>query len=116
MSRARFGRLSPCLVKLLSVVMLTMLAPLIVRAQLSSVSAWDAADFRIWGYIPYWATSSQISGFATNGMYTHVSDVLYFGGAAAGREWQYRLRVRRRIKPISTRSGRRRRRTASSST
>src|SRR5947207_1475486 len=50
------------------------------HAQQASVSAWDAAEFRIWGYIPYWATSSQISGFASNGMYTHVSDVLYFGG------------------------------------
>jgi hypothetical protein len=49
------------------------------RAQVASVSAWDSADFRIWGYIPYWATSSQINAFATNGMYTHVSDVLYFG-------------------------------------
>ncbi len=47
---------------------------------MSSVSAWDAADFRIWGYIPYWATTTQINNFATNGMYTHVSDVLYFGG------------------------------------
>jgi hypothetical protein len=46
----------------------------------TSVSAWDAADFRIWGYIPYWATDTQITNFATNGMYTHVSDVLYFGG------------------------------------
>ena len=50
-----------------------------VRGQATAVSAWDAADFRIWGYIPYWASSSQISNFATNGMYTHVSDVLYFG-------------------------------------
>src|SRR4051812_17049103 len=50
------------------------------RAQVASVSAWDAADFRIWGYIPYWATTSQINGFATNGLYIHVSDVLYFGG------------------------------------
>jgi hypothetical protein len=55
------------------------LAPLTVRGQQSSVSTWDAANFRIWGYVPYWATSSQISGFATNGMYSHVSDVLYFG-------------------------------------
>ena len=49
------------------------------RAQQASISSWDAADFRVWAYIPYWATSSQISGFASNGMYTHVSDVLYFG-------------------------------------
>jgi hypothetical protein len=52
----------------------------IVRAQQASVSAWDAADFRIWGYIPYWATNTQITNFATNGIYSHVSDVLYFGG------------------------------------
>ena len=51
-----------------------------MRGQQASVSAWDASNFRIWGYIPYWATDSQISGFATNGLYTHVSDVLYFGG------------------------------------
>lgn len=41
-------------------------------AQSSSVSAWNAADFRIWGYVPYWATNF--------GSYDHVSDVLYFGG------------------------------------
>src|SRR3954454_1077305 len=56
------------------------LCPLSVSAQQASVSTWDAANFRIWGYIPYWATTSQIDGFATNGLYTHVSDVLYFGG------------------------------------
>ena len=50
------------------------------RSQQSSVSAWDAADFRLWSYIPYWATQTQINNFATNGMYSHVSDVLYFGG------------------------------------
>jgi len=55
-------------------------APLALRGQQASVSAWDAAHLRIWGYIPYWATTSQINGFATNGLYSHVSDVLYFGG------------------------------------
>ena len=50
-----------------------------VRAQQASISAWDAADFRVWGYIPYWANGTTISSLATNGMYTHVSDVLYFG-------------------------------------
>src|ERR1700749_4583270 len=49
-------------------------------AQQASVSAWDAAHFRVWGYIPYWATNTQITNFATNGIYSHVSDVLYFGG------------------------------------
>lgn len=82
MSRQSFGNYSPCLVKRLSVVALTMLAICGSSAQaaVSSVSAWDAAHFRLWGYIPYWATNTQISNFATNGMYTHVSDVLYFGG------------------------------------
>lgn len=50
------------------------------QAQVSSVSAWEAADFRIWGYVPNWTTPEQIAGFATNGAYDHVSDVLYFGG------------------------------------
>ncbi|HEX8524032.1 MAG TPA: glycosyl hydrolase family 18 protein [Tepidisphaeraceae bacterium] len=54
-------------------------APGAAWGQQSSMSAWQASDFRVWGYIPYWASSSQISGFATNGMYGHVSDVLYFG-------------------------------------
>ncbi|MBL9161256.1 MAG: hypothetical protein JNL18_00785 [Planctomycetaceae bacterium] len=49
-------------------------------AQSSSVSAWSAADFRIWGFVPNWATQSQINAFAGNGSYDHVSDVLYFGG------------------------------------
>lgn len=55
-------------------------APSVVDAQQASTSAWDAADFRIWGYIPYWATDSEISSFQTSGLYSHVSDVLYFGG------------------------------------
>ncbi len=49
-------------------------------AQSSSVSAWDAADFRIWGYVPNWTSQTQINNFNTNGIYDHVSDVLYFGG------------------------------------
>lgn len=49
------------------------------HAQQASISTWDAADFRIWGYIPYWSSATEINNFATNGMYTHVSDVLYFG-------------------------------------
>src|SRR6188768_4092304 len=61
-------------------ILLALAAPAVSQAQQASVSAWDAADFRIWGYIPYWASSSQINAFATNGLYTHVSDVLYFGG------------------------------------
>jgi len=54
--------------------------PALVHAQQASISSWQAADFRILGYIPYWASSTDINNFATNGMYTHVSDVLYFGG------------------------------------
>ena len=30
-------------------------------AAVSSMSAWDAADFRLWAYIPYWATNTQIT-------------------------------------------------------
>ncbi len=60
--------------------MIAAFMPCMARAQQASISAWDAANFRIWGYIPYWATTAQINGFATNGLYTHVSDVLYFGG------------------------------------
>src|SRR4051812_11977815 len=56
------------------------LAPTCAHSQQASVSAWDAADFRVWAYIPYWATQTQINNFGTNGMYSHVSDVVYFGG------------------------------------
>ncbi len=59
---------------------LALLAPTVTRAQQSSISAWDAADFRVWAYIPYWATQTQINSFGTSGMYSHVSDVIYFGG------------------------------------
>jgi hypothetical protein len=60
--------------------MLWALAPLFAQAQQSSISAYDAADFRIWGYIPYW-DDTKVSGFATSGIYSHVSDVLFFGSA-----------------------------------
>jgi len=53
--------------------------PMMVRAQQAEVRAWDAADFRIWGYIPYWDSTTRINTMAANGMLTHVSDVLYFG-------------------------------------
>src|SRR5262245_44450062 len=71
------GRRSRCLVTLVSFLLFA--SPAISRAEQASISAWDAAEFRVWGYIPYWASSSQISGFASNGMYSHVSNVLYFG-------------------------------------
>src|SRR6476660_5886072 len=56
------------------------LAPAFAFGQASSVSAWDSAHFRVWGYIADWATNTQITNFATNGIYNHVSDVLYFEG------------------------------------
>ena len=51
-----------------------------VYAQTASRSSWEAADFRIWGYIPNWTSVSQINAFNTNGIYNNVSDVLFFGG------------------------------------
>jgi hypothetical protein len=60
--------------------LLILVVPSVLRAQQSSVSAWDAADFRIWGYIPYWTPLSQINNFDDTGMYSHVSDVFHFGG------------------------------------
>lgn len=50
------------------------------HAQTASRSSWEASDFRIWGYIPNWTSVSQINAFNTNGIYDHVSDVLFFGG------------------------------------
>lgn len=50
------------------------------RAQQSSVSAWDAADFRIWSFVPYWTETAQINTFAADGVYDHVSDVIYHAG------------------------------------
>ena len=50
------------------------------RAQQASVSAWDAAEFRVWGFVPYWTPQSQLNGFPADGVYNHVSDVLYFSG------------------------------------
>ena len=55
-------------------------APSASQAQQSSVSTWEASDFRVWGYIPYWTTTTQLNSFSTNGFYNHVSDVFYFGG------------------------------------
>jgi Glycosyl hydrolases family 18/Dockerin type I domain len=54
--------------------------PLGLHAQQSSVSAWDAADFRVWSFVPYWTSQSQLNSFPADGMYDHVSDVLYFSG------------------------------------
>src|SRR6185436_19158773 len=66
---------------LLRVVALVLLAPAMLRAQQASVSAWDSAHFRIWGYIPYWATTTDIDTFDNaGGLYTHVSDVISMAG------------------------------------
>jgi hypothetical protein len=49
-------------------------------AQQSSISAWDAAEFRSWSFVPYWTSHSQIDSFATDRVYDHLSDILYFSG------------------------------------
>jgi hypothetical protein len=54
--------------------------PAVSRAQQSSISAWDAADFRIWSFVPYWTETAQINTFAGDGVYDHVSDVIYHAG------------------------------------
>jgi hypothetical protein len=56
------------------------LAPSISFAQQASISAWEAAEFRTWSFIPYWTTQSQLNSFATDHSYDHVSDILYFSG------------------------------------
>ncbi|MFO0789495.1 MAG: glycosyl hydrolase family 18 protein [Pirellulales bacterium] len=73
-----YRRLFAC--ALVAAVAFALLSPHTASGQQASISAWDSADFRIWGYIPYWTSSTQIQGFATSGLYSHVSDVLYFGG------------------------------------
>jgi hypothetical protein len=50
------------------------------RAQQASISAWDAADFRSWSFIPYWTLTSQVNSFATDRVYDHLSDVVYHSG------------------------------------
>jgi len=51
-----------------------------VQAAEPAVSAWDSAEFRIWGFVPDWTPQSQVSSFTSDGVFDHVSDVLYFGG------------------------------------
>ncbi|MCC7475462.1 MAG: hypothetical protein IT425_08710 [Pirellulales bacterium] len=46
-------------------------------ATVASADAWASSGFRIWGFVPYWADPSI---FPADGIYPHVSDVLYFGG------------------------------------
>ena len=55
-------------------------APAAVQAQATSVSAWEAADFRSWSFIPNWTSQSQVNSFATDRVYDHLSDVLYSFG------------------------------------
>jgi hypothetical protein len=50
------------------------------RAQQASLSAWEAADFRSWSFIPYWTSLAQVNSFATDRVYDHVSDVVYHSG------------------------------------
>ena len=68
------------LIKSLGVFMLTMLVPLAANGQVASVSAWDAADFRSWSFIPYWASTPQVNSFATDRVYDHLSDIVYHSG------------------------------------
>lgn len=73
-------------------------SPLHLQAQQTSVSVWDAAEFRIWGFVPYWSGESgtsvvnQLNILSNAGAYNHVSDVLYFGGVqpdSTGGLWYY---------------------------
>ncbi len=45
-----------------------------------SISAWEAADFRSWSFIPYWTPLSQVHSFTTDRVYDHISDVVYHSG------------------------------------
>jgi hypothetical protein len=52
----------------------------VARGQASSVSAWEAADFRSWSFIPNWTSQTHVNSFRTDRVYDHVSDVLYSFG------------------------------------
>jgi hypothetical protein len=62
------------------VIALLTLLPTFARGQAASVSAWEAADFRSWSFIPYWAPLSQVNSFATDRVYDHLSDIVYHSG------------------------------------
>jgi hypothetical protein len=49
-------------------------------AQSASVSAWNAANFRSWSFIPYWISPTEVTSFGTDRVYEHVSDVVYHSG------------------------------------
>lgn len=51
-----------------------------LQAQTASISAWEAADFRSWSFVPNWTSQSQVNSFRTDQVYDHVSDVLYSFG------------------------------------
>lgn len=55
-------------------------APTFAQAPVASISAWEAARFRSWSFIPYWTSASQITSFGADRVYDHLSDVLYFSG------------------------------------
>jgi hypothetical protein len=80
MRRWNLENLCPALFRWLCVSALIFSSPLALRGQQSSVSAWTAADFRIWGYIPYW-DDTKVTTTAMTTNYAHVSDVLFFGSA-----------------------------------
>lgn len=70
-----------CPIAFAAAVVLTLgIAPLQVDAAEAAVSAWDTAEFRIWGFVPDWTPQSQVNGFSSSGVFDHVSDVIYFGG------------------------------------
>jgi hypothetical protein len=68
------------------ILLLLALSPTSLPAQQSSVSTWEAAEFRIWGFVPYWSGETgtsvvqQLDLLSNAGAYNHVSDVVYFGG------------------------------------
>jgi Glycosyl hydrolases family 18 len=59
---------------------LLLCAPIYAPAQQASISAWEAAEFRSWSFIPYWTSVSQVHSFATDRVYDHISDVVYHSG------------------------------------
>lgn len=70
---------SPWLGTVATAILAATLGPTAI-AQQASISAWDAAHFRIWGYIPDW-DASKVNTIASEGLYSHVSDVLLFDAA-----------------------------------
>lgn len=61
-------------------ILLAMVVCDLASAQQSSVSTWESASFRTWSFVPYWTSQSQLESFPADGLYDHVSDVLYFSG------------------------------------